>query len=91
MAVTDIQAVGERILIKKTEVLKKTASGIHLPGSDKSEDTSEGVVLTKGRKVSDEIELSNKIIYTKYAGTGLVHEESELLFVLERDVLGYYK
>ena len=86
-----------RVVIKKPTRQEQTASGIILPDTvDEGKQTEQGEVLAVGpgmrSMVSGEIipmnvNVGDKIIYTKYSGTEVVHEGEELFIVTEKDII----
>ena len=86
-----------RVVIKKPTRQEHTASGIILPDTvDEGKQTEQGEVLAVGpgmrSMVSGEIipmnvNVGDKIIYTKYSGTEVVHEGEELFIVMEKDII----
>ena len=83
-----VRPVGERVLIKKTERISKTLTGLFVAEGDNSEQPNQGKVLGKGRKVSEEVNVGDQIVYTRYMGSGMVVDGEELVFIAERDILG---
>ena len=86
-----------RVVIKNPTRQEQTASGIILPDTvDEGKQTEQGEVLAVGpgmrSMVSGEIipmnvNVGDKIIYTKYSGTEVVHEGEELFIVMEKDII----
>ena len=86
-----------RVVSKKPTRQEQTASGIILPDTvDEGKQTEQGEVLAVGpgmrSMVSGEIipmnvNVGDKIIYTKYSGTEVVHEGEELFIVMEKDII----
>ena len=86
-----------RVVIKKPTRQEQPASGIILPDTvDEGKQTEQGEVLAVGpgmrSMVSGEIipmnvNVGDKIIYTKYSGTEVVHEGEELFIVMEKDII----
>ena len=86
-----------RVVVKKPTRQEQTASGIILPDTvDEGKQTEQGEVLAVGpgmrSMVSGEIipmnvNVGDKIIYTKYSGTEVVHEGEELFIVMEKDII----
>ncbi|MFA5114208.1 MAG: co-chaperone GroES [Candidatus Margulisiibacteriota bacterium] len=86
--------IGDRIVIKPEPEETKTKSGIVLPDAAK-EKPSEGTVvavgsgriLDNGQKVSPEVKIGDKVIYSKYGGTEVKLEGDEFIILAERDIL----
>lgn len=89
----NIKPLGDRIVIKVIENEEKTESGIVLPETAK-EKPQQGEVLAigsgeivDGKKVPLEVEVGDKIIYSKYAGTEVKLDGEEYLIIRQSDVL----
>ncbi len=93
-----IQPLGDRILVKLLEEEGKTAGGIILPDTAK-EKPQEAKVLAvgKGRLLEDgtvkplEIKVGDTVLFAKYSGTEVNHEEKEFLILREDDILAVLK
>ena len=93
-----IQPLGDRILIKSLEQEAKTAGGIILPDTAK-EKPQEGkvVAIGKGRLLEDgslrplEVKVGDTVLFAKYSGTEVTHEEKEFLILREEDILAVLK
>ena len=89
-----IKQLGDRVLIKALEREEKTKSGIVLPDTAK-EKPQEGKVLAvgtgktldNGTKVALEVQVGQKVIFSKYAGTEIKLDGEELMILNERDIL----
>jgi len=93
-----IHPLGDRILIKLLEGEEKSPGGIILPDTAK-EKPQEGKVVAvgKGRLLEDgtvrplEIKVGDTILFAKYSGTEVSHEEKEFLILREEDILAVLK
>lgn len=93
-----IQPLGDRILVKLMEEEDKSPGGIILPDTAK-EKPQEGKVLAvgKGRLLEDgtvrplEIKVGDTVLFAKYSGTEVNHEEKEFTILREDDVLAVLK
>ena len=89
-----IKPLGDRVLIKALEREEKTKSGIVLPDTAK-EKPQEGKVLAvgtgktldNGTKVALEVQVGQKVIFSKYAGTEIKLDGEEMMILNERDIL----
>lgn len=84
-----IQPLADRVLIKPSEVEKKTASGIIIPDMalDKSQ---QGEVMAIGNGRKDEpmtVKIGDKVIYGKYSGTEISHEGLNYIIMREQDII----
>ena len=86
--------LGERLIVKPLEEEQTTSSGIILPDTAK-EKPQEGEVVAvgpgrvtdEGARVPMEVQMGDRIIYSKYAGTEYKDEGQEYLILRESDVL----
>ncbi len=90
----NIKPLGDRIVVKAIEREEKTESGIVLPDTAKEKPqegevvaVGEGKRLENGERLKPEVEVGDRIIYAKYAGTEVQHKRQELLIVSEKDIL----
>ena len=93
-----IQPLGDRILVKLLEEEGKTAGGIILPDTAKEKPQEAKVVAVgKGRMLEDgtvkplEIKVGDTVLFAKYSGTEVNHEEKEFLILREDDILAVLK
>ena len=93
-----INPLGNRILVKALEAEEKTKGGIVLPDTAK-EKPQEGKVVAVGKgKVLDEgsvqkmeVKSGDKVLFAKYSGTEIKHEDEEYLILREDDILAIVK
>ena len=89
-----IQPLGDRILVKLLEQEEKSAGGIILPDTAK-EKPQEGKVMAvgKGRLLENgtvkplEIKVGDTVLFAKYSGTEVNHQEKEFLILREDEIL----
>src|SRR5579859_3829543 len=90
-----IRPMGDRIVVKASNREAVTKSGIVLPDTAK-EKPQEGEVLAvgpgkvqdSGKRVALEIEVGQRILFAKYAGTEIKLDGEEYLIMRESDVMG---
>ena len=89
-----IKPLGDRVLIKALEREEKTKSGIVLPDTAKEKPqegkvlaVGSGKMLDNGTKVALEVQVGQKVIFSKYAGTEVKLDGVELIILNERDIL----
>jgi chaperonin GroES len=94
MADNKIKPLGDRVLVKPLEREEKTKSGIVLPDTAKEKPqegrilaVGSGKMLENGTKVALEVQVGQKVIFSKYAGTEVKVDGEELMILNERDVL----
>ena len=93
-----VQPLGDRVLVKLLEGQEKSPGGIILPDTAK-EKPQEGKVMAvgKGRLLEDgtvkplELKVGDTILFAKYSGTEIHHEEKEFLILREDDILAVVK
>lgn len=89
-----IKPLEDRIVVKAVEAEQTTASGLVIPDTAK-EKPQEGEVLAigpgriddKGNRVPMDVNLGDRVIYSKYGGTEVKYGGDELLILSARDVL----
>lgn len=89
-----IKPLGDRVLIKALEREEKTKSGIVLPDTAKEKPqegrviaVGSGKMLENGTKVAMDVQVGQKVIFSKYAGTEVKLDGEELMILNERDIL----
>ena len=93
-----IQPCGERILVKLMDQEEKSPGGIIVPDTAK-EKPQQGKVMAvgKGRLMEDgtvrplEVKVGDTILFGKYVGSDVLHEDKEFLILREEDVLAVLK
>jgi chaperonin GroES len=91
---TQLNPLGDRVVVKPTPREEMTKSGIVLPDTAK-ERPQEGTVLSVGPgKILDDgtreamdVSAGQKVLFQKYAGTEFKLDEEELLILSQKDVL----
>jgi len=81
-----IKPLGDRVLIELVELEATTASGIVLPDSAK-EQPQEGKVVAVGKDAQEEIQVDDRVIYSKFAGTEVEYDGVEYLILGKDDIL----
>ncbi|HUP99547.1 MAG TPA: co-chaperone GroES [Aeromicrobium sp.] len=90
----NIKPLEDRLVIKVVEAEQTTASGLVIPDTAK-EKPQEGEVLAvgpgriddNGNRVPLDVNVGDKIIFSKYGGTEVKYGGDELLILSARDVL----
>lgn len=92
-----VKPLHDRILVKRIieEEESKTSGGIIIPDTAKEKPqegkvvaVGGGKVLENGQKQAMEVQVGNRILFGKYAGTEVKIDGEELLMMREDDVLG---
>ena len=89
-----IKPIEDRLVIKVVEAEQTTASGLVIPDTAK-EKPQEGEVLAvgpgrvddNGNRVPLDVNVGDKVIFSKYGGTEVKYGGDELLILSARDVL----
>jgi chaperonin GroES len=91
----NIRPLGDRILVKPIEQEAETESGLLLPETAKEKpQEGEVVAVGAGRRDDDgdrialDVEVGNRVIFAKYAGTEVKLDGAKMLIMKESDVLG---
>lgn len=89
-----LKPLGDRVIIELVESEEKTASGIVLPDTAKEKPqegkvvaVGTGRVLDNGERISLEVAVGDRIIFSKYAGTEVKYDGTEYLILRESDIL----
>ena len=89
-----IKPLGDRVVIKSLESEETTKSGIVLPGSAKEKPVMAEVLavgpggMVDGKDVKMQVQVGDKVIYSKYAGTEVKLDGVEYIVVRQNDILG---
>ncbi len=82
----NFKPLGERVLVKRTEVESKTASGIILVDSAK-EKPNTATVVAVGTKVED-VNVGDTVVFEQYRGTEFELEGEEYLVLNLENIIG---
>jgi chaperonin GroES len=90
-----IRPLHDRIIVKRLEEERKTASGIVIPDTAAEKpDQGEVVAIGKGKVQDDgkvrplQVKVGDKILFGKYSGQTVKVQGEELLVMREEDVMG---
>ena len=89
-----IKPLEDRVVVRTLEAEQTTASGLVIPDTAK-EKPQEGEVLAvgpgrvddNGQRVPLDVNVGDKVIYSKYGGTEVKHGGEEYLVLSARDIL----
>jgi chaperonin GroES len=89
--------LGDRLVVEHVEQAEKTSGGVFLPDTAK-EKPQEGTVLAigsgrtldNGNKLSMDVKVGDRIIYSKYSGSEIKIEGKDYLIISEKDVLAVF-
>lgn len=84
-----LKPLGDRVIVKLTEVEETTKSGIVLPTAAKEKSSiAEVIAVGPGNdKVTMTLKVGDKVVCSKYAGTEIKYEGVEYTILKESDVL----
>ena len=90
-----IRPLHDRLIVKRLEEERKTASGIVIPDSatEKPEQgevkaLGTGKVLEDGKTRALDVKVGDRILFGKYAGQTVKVQGEELLVMREEDIMG---
>ena len=80
--------LGDKIVLKQLEAEETTKSGIVLPGQakEKPQEAGPGGNID-GKEVVMQVNVGDKVIYSKYAGTDVELDKEEYIIVKQSDIL----
>ena len=85
----------DRVIVKRLEEERKTASGIVIPDTAAEKpDQGEVMAVGKGKVLEDgkvralEVKVGDRILFGKYSGQTVKVEGDELLVMREEDIMG---
>ena len=89
-----IRPLHDRVIVKRLDEEKKTASGIVIPDTA-AEKPDQGEVLSVGKgKLTEagalvpmEVKVGDKVLFGKYSGTTVKVDGDELLVMREEDIM----
>ena len=90
-----IRPLHDRVIVKRLEEERKTASGIVIPDAA-AEKPDQGQVLAvgpgkrdeNGKHVTLDVKVGDRVLFGKYAGQTVKVDGEELLVMREEDIMG---
>lgn len=90
-----IRPLHDRVIVKRVEAERTTASGIVIPDSA-GEKPDQGEILAvgpgkrddSGKTIAMDVKVGDKVLFGKYAGQTVKVEGEELLVMREEDIMG---
>ena len=85
--------LGDKIVLKQLESEETTIFGIVLPGQAKEKPQEAEVIAVgpggniDGKEVVVQVNVGDKVIYSKYAGTDVELDKEEYIIVKQSDIL----
>ena len=89
--------LGDRVVLQQLVAEETTKSGIVLPGQNKEKPQQAEVIavgpggMVDGKEVKMEVNVGDKVIYSKYSGTDVKIDEEEYIIVRQSDILAVVK
>lgn len=94
LSVSTVKPLGDRVFVKVSEAEERTAGGIFLPDNAKEKpqvgeivSVGSGKLNEKGDRQPMEVQVGNKVLYSKYAGTDIKLGGDEYVLLSEKDIL----
>jgi chaperonin GroES len=82
----NVKPIGDRVLIKVQEGETQTKSGLFIPQTAQ-EKTQEGVIVAVGTDESITVKEKDKVLYEKYAGTGIKIDGTDHLILKMKEII----
>jgi len=88
-----LKPLADRVVIKSLETEETTKSGIVLPGGAKEKPQMAQVLavgpggIVDGKEINMYVNVGDKVIYSKYAGTEVKLDGTEYIVVRQNDIL----
>ena len=90
-----IRPLHDRVIVKRMEEERKTASGIVIPDTaTEKPDQGEIVAVGPGKRdesgklIAMDVKVGDRVLFGKYAGQSVKVEGQELLVMREEDIMG---
>jgi chaperonin GroES len=94
LSVSTVKPLGDRVFVKVSASEEKTAGGIYLPDNAKEKpQVGEVAAIGPGKRSDDgnrqemEVNVGDKVLYSKYAGTDIKLGNEEYVLLSEKDIL----
>jgi chaperonin GroES len=90
-----IRPLHDRVIVKRLEEERKTASGIVIPDAA-AEKPDQGEVISvgpgkrdeNGKQIALDVKVGDRVLFGKYAGQTVKVDGNELLVMREEDIMG---
>ena len=89
-----ISPLYDRVLVSRIEESEETIGGIVIPDTAKEKPqqgeviaVGSGKILDNGERQAPDVSVGDKVLFGKYAGTEVKHDDEEFLILREEDIL----
>ena len=85
--------LGDKVVVKQLEAIETTKSGIVLTGGAKEKPQEAEVIavgpggVVDGKEIKMEVNVGQKVMYSKYAGTEVKLDGEEYIILKQNDIL----
>ncbi|PAX60110.1 co-chaperone GroES [Brunnivagina elsteri] len=94
LSVSTVKPLGDRVFVKVSASEEKTAGGLYLPDTAKEKpqvgevvSIGDGKFNDDGGRMSMDVKVGDKVLYSKYAGTDIKLGTDEYVLLSEKDIL----
>ncbi|NBO64776.1 MAG: co-chaperone GroES [Acidobacteria bacterium] len=92
---SSIRPLNDRIIVKRIEESEQMRGGLYIPDTAKEKPqegevlaVGNGKLLENGTRISIDLNVGDRVLFGKYAGTEVKLDGEELLILREDDILG---
>jgi len=88
-----IKPLGDRVVVKMTEMEETTKSGIVLPGTAKEKPQVAEIMavgpggIVDGKEITMQVKVGDRVLISKYAGTEIKMDNVEYTILRQNDIL----
>jgi chaperonin GroES len=89
-----ISPLYDRVLVSRIEESEETIGGIVIPDTAKEKPqqgeviaVGSGKILDNGERQAPDVSVGDKVLFGKFAGTEVKHDDEEFLILREEDIL----
>ena len=88
-----LKPLADRVVLKSIEAEEVTKGGIVLPGNAKEKPVMAEIIavgpggVVDGKEITMNVQVGEKVIYQKYAGTEVKLDKEEYIVVRQNDIL----
>lgn len=88
-----LKPLGDRVIVRLTEVEETTKSGLVLPSNAKEKSGIAEIVAVgpggniDGKNIEMTVKVGEKVVYSKYAGTEIKYQDVEYTILKQSDIL----